>query len=64
MSICKSPGGGGAMNGSVMRGRGLTAPAPPAPLDPADDAVLRGAESVMPFILNWRYQYLLMYSLN
>lgn len=53
MSICSKPGGGGAKNGSGISGNGLGAPAPPpAPLDPADDAVLGGAGSLMPLILN------------
>lgn len=51
--MCSNPGGGGAKNGSATRGNGLDAPAPPpAPLDPADDAVLRGAGSLIPLILN------------
>lgn len=52
MRICKSPGGGGARKDSCTSGRGLTAPAAPAPLDPADDVVLSGAESVKPDMLN------------
>lgn len=52
MSMCSNPGGGGARNGSGMKGSGLTAPAPPAPLDPAEEAVLNGADSLIPLILN------------
>ena len=50
--MCNNPGGGGARKGSLKRGRGLTAPGPPAPLDPAEDAVLSGAGSLIPLILN------------
>lgn len=50
--MCNNPGGGGAKKGSLMRGKGLTAPGPPAPLDPAEDAVLSGAGSLIPLILN------------
>lgn len=53
MSMCSRPGGGGARKGSVMRGKGLTAPAPPALLEPADDAVLSGAGSLIPLMLNY-----------
>lgn len=53
MSMCRMPGGGGAKNGSGMSGSGLVAPA--APLDPPDDAVLSGALSGIPVMLNcWR----------
>lgn len=48
--MCKMPGGGGGRNGSGIIGSGLAAPA--APLDPAEDAVLSGALSVMPVMLN------------
>lgn len=52
MRMCRSPGGGGARKDSCISGSGLTAPAAPAPLEPAEDVVLSGAESVMPDMLN------------
>lgn len=52
MSICSRCGGGDVKKGSGTSGSGLVAPAP-APLDPADDAVLSGALSViLPLMLN------------
>lgn len=44
MRICSKAGGGVGRNESGISGRGLTADAPPL-LDPAEEAVLRGAGS-------------------